>query len=355
MEESDSGVNVAVEQEVGVDLGLMSENSKQSEGAELVSGPRLCDPLGSGLCPQSGAFPDDAGELGLGPRMDRDNKERLEAMDRDNKERLEAMDKDNKERDRETKERLEANKEIWEAMDKGNKEGMRKLHTVIDERLSAVNNRLDEGEKNLDALKQVCVAVKEKAIENDITERRDVLPDERIKEIVEDLLADKQGALDSVEAQVTRQEAALNKHRDEVAEEEIQTPLQFKEAQLEVNRKHREELAQLQLACSSECETPPGRSLRESEINSKNENRQKEEDELSELEERIRRAPFATGSFPLPPPPPPPPPLAYAGPRRVASNYKLCTPPPPPPPSHLLAIITEAAGSAQTPLPLAPN
>ncbi|XP_049786352.1 IgA receptor-like [Schistocerca cancellata] len=299
MENSDSGVNVAVQQEVSVDHGLMSGNGKHSEGAELFSGPRLGDPLSGGLCPQTGAFPDDAGEPGLSqvcseseatlgeatvsqanevsaPKvtndnvllqflqkmdkdnkerleamdrdnkerdreykarleankerleaMDRDNKERLEAMDRETKERLEAMNRDNKERDRETKERLEANKERLEAMDKGNKEAMRKLHTVVDERLSVVNNRLDEGEKNLDAVKQECDAVKEKAnnlevrisaIESGITERRDVLPDERIKEIVEDLLADKQGALDSVEAKVTRQEVALNKHRDEVVE-----------------------------------------------------------------------------------------------------------------------------------------
>ncbi|XP_049855438.1 ribonuclease Y-like [Schistocerca gregaria] len=361
MEESDSRVNVAggiVQQEVDVDLGLMSEDGKHSEGAELVSGPWLGDPLGRGLCPQTGAFPDDAGEPGLGQvrsesvatlseatvseanevsapkvandnvllqflqRMDRDNKERdreykegLEANKKRleaNKERLEAMDKDNKQRLEANKERLEAmdkdSKERLEAMDKGNKEAMRKLHTVIDERLSAVNNRVDEGEKNLGVLKQVCDAMKDKAsnlevriiaIESDITERRDVLPDERNKEIMEDLLTDKQGALDSVEAQVTRQEVALNKHRDEVAEEvvrmnmisadvekisirgetgsdsaqrevyadqeEIQSLLQFKEAQLEINRKHREELAQLQLACYCEGDTPPGRLQRESD------------------------------------------------------------------------------------------
>ncbi|XP_049845355.1 uncharacterized protein LOC126298080 [Schistocerca gregaria] len=55
-------------------------------------------------------------------------------MDKDNEERLEAVDKDSKER--------------LEAVVKGNKEAMRKL------RLPAVNNRLDEGEKNLGALKQ---------------------------------------------------------------------------------------------------------------------------------------------------------------------------------------------------------
>ncbi|XP_049845365.1 protein enabled homolog [Schistocerca gregaria] len=80
--------------------------------------------------------------------MDKDNKERweaykerLEAMDKDNKERLEAMDEDNKER-------LEAmdkdSKESLEAVDKGNKEATRK------QGLSAVNNRLDEWEKNLE-------------------------------------------------------------------------------------------------------------------------------------------------------------------------------------------------------------
>ncbi|XP_049770447.1 DNA ligase 1-like [Schistocerca cancellata] len=263
MENSDSGVNVAVQQEVADDRGLMSEKDKQSEGAELFNGPLRGDPLCGGLCPQTRAFPDDAGEPGLGQvcseseatlgeatvsqanevsapkvandsvllqllqQMNRDNKERdreNKERDRDNKERWEAMNRDNKERDSENKERFEATKERLEAMDKGNKEAMRKLHTVIDERLSAVNNRLDEGEKNLNAVKQDCDAVKEKAnnlevrisaIESGITERRDVLPDERIKEIVEDLLADKQGAL---EAQVTRQEVALNKHRDEVAE-----------------------------------------------------------------------------------------------------------------------------------------